>query len=405
MKIKFYKKYFLIIFYIFFFPLKIFCNGIVEDILSKMTLDEKIGQLFMVPACPLRKDHHEKDLLDLFKKYHIGGVIIKQSDPESQINFLNFLQKNSEYPLLVSADAEWGLGMRMENVISYPKNLYLSKLDNSNYHLIYELGKEIARQLKLVGVHINLAPVVDVNNNINNPTVFERSFGSDPQLVAKLSCLYMQGMKTENVLCAAKHFPGYGDIEIDPHLDLPKAFHDLKRLKNVEFVPYKKLIENDVDLIMTAHIFLPKFSKNYPATMSKEITTDLLKNRLGFKGAVITDALNMKALTNHYSIEEIALLSHMAGNDILLYGDHISPKIDDILQRQIPRAFNAIKNAYINGSLQEEQLNKQVLKILKLKEKLNLFKNRSVKEFNDKKINSDAAILLKQKLEELISSN
>jgi len=359
-----------------------------------MSLDEKIGQLFMIPLCPKRDDYHMQDVKKLICKYHIGGIIVKQSDPETQINCLNDLQKISKLPLIVAADAEWGLGMRMEKTISYPKNIYLSNIEDES--LLYELGCEIARQLKLVGVHINLAPVVDIDTS-DNDFLSERSFGKDPSLVAKKAKVLVLGMQSQNILATLKHFPGYNAVEIDPHLNLPKTSHIKNRLENFDFIPYKELIE-DVAFIMTAHILLYNIS-NIPASMSKEIITELLIDTLGFQGIIITDALNMKALTNLYSIEDIALYAHIAGNDILLYGDHINPNVDDIIARQIPLAFFAIKQAYLKNILDEKKLDRQVLKILKAKEKLNLFENRFIDEFDEKKLNSQNAYLLKEKLE------
>lgn len=391
-----YKKFILIFFSLLTFSFNLFSKNTSEEILENMSLDEKIGQLFMVPLCPKRDCHHFDDIQKLIDNYYIGGIIIKQANPKEQIDTLNYFQGQSKYPLLVSADAEWGLGMRMNETISYPKNIYLGLIEDDN--LIFELGKEIARQLKLVGVHINLAPVVDINNNPKNQVIKERVFGSDSKLVTKKAKLIVLGMQSQNILCTAKHFPGYGDIEIDPHLDLPKAYHSLDRLKNIEFIPYNELIENNIACIMTAHILLPNLDY-LPVTMSKKLTEDLLRNVLNFKGLIITDALNMKALTNIYSIEHIALQSHIAGNDILLYGDHINPNIDDILNRQVPIAFDAIKQAYLSGQLDIKKLNEHVLKILKAKEKLNLFENRFVEKFDDKKINSEYAYKLKERLE------
>lgn len=374
----------------------VFSESVSDGLLKKMSLDEKIGQLFMVPFCPNRKDAHFEDIQKLMDHYHIGGFIVKQSDPESQINALNFFQKRSKLPLIVAADAEWGLAMRMEKAISYPKNIYLGKVEDQD--LLFDLGKEIGRQLRLVGAHINLAPVVDINNNPKNLIIKERVFGNDPNLVAKKAKLMVLGMQSQNILCAAKHFPGYGDIETDPHMDLPRASHTLDRLLEMEFVPYARLIESGIACIMTAHIALTNLDV-LPATMSKKIIEEILRNKLQFQGIIITDALNMKALTNIYSDEEIALFSHMVGNDILLYGDHINPNIDYILNRRIPSAFEAIKQAYVSGKLDIKRLNEHVLKILKAKEGLGLFENRYIEAFDEEKLNNGYAYTLKDQLE------
>jgi beta-glucosidase-like glycosyl hydrolase len=383
---------------ILFFPIFLFSIDI-DQIIKNMSLDEKIGQLFMIPLCPKRDASHKQDILNLINKYHIGGFIVKQSDPKNQITSLNYFQEKSKYPLLVSADAEWGLGMRMENTISFPKNIYLSKIKDENF--LFMLGQEIARELRLVGVHINLAPVVDVNDDINTPSIGLRTFGSDLNNITNKAKKISLGMQSNNVLACLKHFPGYSDILVDPHLNLPISNHSLERVKNIDFIPYQKLIKEDVKCIMTAHILIKELDA-YPATMSKFFIEELLRGYLNFKGLIITDALNMKALTNIYSIEEIALKSHTAGNDILLYGDHINPNIDDILQNQIPRAFQAIKKAYQDKKLDENFLNEKVKRILKAKDDLSLFKNRFLNEFDEEKLNSKHAYILKEKLEKLI---
>ena len=382
------------LFFLLFCPLFLFAISFSEKILDQMSLDEKIGQLFMIPACPKRDFCHLNDLEKTIKKFHIGGVIVKQSDPESQIKFLNYLQSLSKYPLIVSADAEWGLGMRMEKTISFLKNMTLGAIDDDD--LLYELGKEIGLELKAVGVHINLAPVVDINCRAKNPTINIRAFSDDKNIVTKKAYLLMKGMQDENIIACLKHFPGYGDVLTDPHLDLPVAYHETKRLNEIELFPYDFLIKNSAKAIMTGHIMLPKLC-NKPATMSKEIL-DILLNQKNYKNLLITDALNMKALTKHYSIEDIAFYSHLAGNDILLYGDHIAPNIDDILLNQVPIAFKALKEAYVTKKLDIAKLNKHVLKILKAKEKLNLFENRFTPPYDANVILNPDAYQLKYDL-------
>jgi beta-glucosidase-like glycosyl hydrolase len=388
-----FKKNIVFFFLIIFIPIFLKAE-IAEEILSKMSLDEKIGQLFMIPACPKRDMDHFNDLEKVFNDYHIGGVIIKQSDAKSQIDFLNKLQKISKYPLIVAADAEWGLAMRMENTIAFPKNMTLGAIQDDA--LLYEMGKEIGKELRAVGVHINLAPVVDINSNLTKPIINVRSFSDDRYIVTQKAKYLMKGMEYENIIACIKHFPGYGDITIDPHKDLPIAYHDLKRLDEIEFYPYDFLINDGVEAIMTGHIILPKISDK-PATMSKEIL-DILINGKNYKHLIITDALNMSALTNHYSFEDIALYAHIAGHDILLYGDHIAPNIDDILQNQVPRAFNKIKKAYLEKRLPDDKLDAHVLKILKAKEKLKLFENRFVSDYDPNIILNPKAFALKKKL-------
>ncbi|NGX44608.1 MAG: Beta-hexosaminidase [Candidatus Anoxychlamydiales bacterium] len=377
-------------------PFFLFSKSTSEKILDQMSLDEKIGQLFMLPACPKADENHLKDLEDVINKYHLGGVIVKQSDAETQINFLNHLQKVSKLPLFVSADAEWGLGMRMENTISFPKNMTLGAIQNDE--LLYEMGKEIAIELKAVGVHINFAPVIDINSNAKNPIINVRSFSDDKEIVAKKANLLMQGMQDQNIIACPKHFPGLGDVIVDPHLDIPIAYHNLGRLESIEFYPYDILINKNAKAIMTAHVLFPKLS-NLPATLCKEILDILIKEK-GFKNLLITDALNMKALTKYYHAGEIALLSHIAGNDILLYGAIGKASVDEIILDFFPKAFMALKQAYLEKELNEEKLNEHVLKILKAKEDLNLFENRHTPEYDPNIILNSKALKLKQKLYE-----
>ncbi len=330
-----------------------------------MTLDEKIGQLFIIPASPSMGEKHRQELLHVIKTYKIGGIILKGTSIESR----KWLQDFDD-SMLICVDAEWGLGMRMTDQMSFPKNLTLGAVQNTR--LLYELGLEIGKQVRNFGAHLNLAPVVDVNNNPNNPIIHMRSFGQDPESVAKRGALMMQGMQDAGIFVCAKHFPGHGDTGIDSHLQLPKIEHDLKHLDTIELFPFKRLTSQGADFVMTAHLLFPELD-TLPATLSKKIVQSLLREKLDYQGMVITDALNMKALANHYSVEEIALLAHTAGHDFLLYGDHIFPNIDQILSNDIPKAFKAIKSAYVSGELDEKDLDKTVNRILSLKKKMQKF--------------------------------
>lgn len=339
-----------------------------QTLFATLTLDEKIGQLFIVPARSSFGEEHRQDLLNIIRTYHIGGIILKQGDPKAQINLINFLQKESKIPLLCVQDAEWGLSMRLEHTTRFPKNLTLGAIQNDA--LIYQLGKEIGRGCKKVGIHINLAPVVDVNNNPLNPIIHIRSFGGDPENVARKAIAYMNGLASEGILACAKHFPGHGDTSVDSHLDLPLIPHSFDRLQKVELVPFKAMIEAGVPCIMSAHLAIPSLDSSLPATFSSKILTDLLRGQLKFKGLLISDALNMQALARYYSAKEIGLKALLAGHDLLLYGDHIAPNIERILKEDVPCAFERIKTALKEGTLSEEQLDAHVNKILKIKEGL-----------------------------------
>lgn len=338
-----------------------------ESMLREMTLDQKIGQLFVAPACPLRGEDHWADWMKILEDCHIGNAIVKQSDPITQVKFLNRLQNESEIPLLIVADAEWGLAMRMSNTIAFPRNMTLGAIGDP--HLIYLMGKEIGRQAKLVGIHLNLAPVADVNNNPLNPVIHMRSFGEDPMRVAACVSAYARGLQSSGILACAKHFPGHGDTHVDSHRDLPVIGHLMNRLEAVEFVPFKRVIDEGIDALMTAHLYIPSVDPVFPTSLSKDCLK-IARERLHFNGLIISDALNMKAVADRYSPEEVAILARKAGCDLLLYGDHKDPQVDQILREMIPRAFDALKKAYLTQELNIDELDQSVLRILYAKEKI-----------------------------------
>src|SRR5579872_4641816 len=209
-----------------------------ESRLKEMTLEEKIGQLFIMPACQLRGEDHRRDLYRLITTYHIGGIILKQGTAQGQRLLINSLQAHAKIPLLAVQDAEWGLRMRLSDTLGFPKNLTLGAITDSKW--IYQLGKEIGRQSKLVGVQINLAPCIDINSNPQNPIIHMRSFGEEPARVANHALALMHGMQSEGVAACAKHFPGHGDTSIDSHCALPLIPHALTRIEAVEFFPFRK---------------------------------------------------------------------------------------------------------------------------------------------------------------------
>nr|AAN10188.1 putative glycosylhydrolase [Candidatus Fritschea bemisiae] len=345
-------------------------EGWAEKIFKTLTVEEKIGQLFIVPACPKFSSEMIEKMLDV---YHIGALILKQAHPKEQIPFLNALQKRSKLPLLCTGDAEWGLGMRMQETLSFPRNEIMGKVKDQS--LLFSSGKEIGRQCRIVGIHLNFAPVVDINNHPNNTVIGNRSFGSDPEKVSRCASLIIQGMRAGKVLSCLKHFPGHGDTDVDSHKGLPTILHSRKHLEQVEFLPFKENLES-ADAIMTGHLMLPVLDKNFPASLSKLIVTDLLQKEWGFKGLIITDALNMKALTQNYSVEEIALKAFLAGHDLLLYGSHRYDDVKNLLENAIPLAYKSIQNGIINGEIDSDLLDARVLKILQVKERLGLHKDR-----------------------------
>jgi len=361
-----------------------------EKILPTLTIQEKIGQLFVVPACP---NFETESLFEVIENYHIGAIIIKQGHPLEQIPFINALQTRSNLPLLCTGDAEWGLGMRMEETLSFPKNLTLGAIEDES--LLYKLGKTIGHQCRLVGIHLNFAPVVDVNP-IVNPIIGVRAFGDDPESVSRKGALVIRGMQDGGILACAKHFPGHGAADVDSHNDLPTIPYSYRHLEQVEFVPFKGALLEGVEAVMSGHLMVQAIDAQNPASLSYPIITELLKEKWGFQGLCITDALNMEALCKNYTTEEIAVNALMAGHDLLLYGAHRYNDVEYILRQLIPAAFSAIEKGVIEGRIPEEVINAHVLKILSIKERLGLHQNRFVPLPTDlmEQLHSEAAYAL-----------
>jgi beta-N-acetylhexosaminidase len=344
--------------------------------LHSMTLRQKIGQLFMVATassfeqpeealaslllkCPYRMDH---DYIEyLIREYHIGGIVfLFKGTPDKQIDLTNHLQSISRIPLLIGQDCEWGLSMRLYETIRFPKNMTLGAIDDVS--LIHQLGYEIGKQCKAIGVHINFAPVVDVNVNPENPVINDRSFGESPVGVARKSVAYLQGLQEAGILACAKHYPGHGDTAVDSHVALPIIRHAKERLEAVELLPFKTAIEAKITAIMTAHIVVPSLSGDdiLPATFSPKLLCEILRHKLNFKGLIITDGLGMKALTDYYKPGEIELNALLAGNDILL------------CPLDVPKAVELIEQALTEGRITEKDIDERVLKVLTVKEKQGL---------------------------------
>lgn len=274
---------------------------------------------------------------------------------------MNDYQLVSEVPLLGAIDAEWGLGMRLDGTISYPFQMSLGAVQNDS--LLYEMGQEVARQVKRSGLHINLAPVVDVNNNPGNPVINFRSFGEDRENVSRKGIAYMQGMQSEYILTTAKHFPGHGDTDTDSHLALPQINHSRQRLDSIEMYPFRQMIRAGIGGVMVAHLDIPSLdSSGVPSTLSKKIISDILKDSLDFRGIVITDAMNMKGVTKGKEpgvVDEEALV---AGNDLLEFTE------------DVPRAISEVRKAVKNGLISQQQIDNRLRKVLALKQWVGLDK-------------------------------
>lgn len=333
----------------------------VEQEISQMSLDEKIGQLIMVRASTTGKKGERADILNQIRKYHIGGICFFQGDPRRQVKHINEFQKATKTPLLIAIDGEWGLGMRYpEHTVSFPRQLTLGAIQDNS--LIYEMGLEVARQMRRTGIHINFAPVVDVNNNPRNPVINDRSFGEDKYNVAAKSYAYMKGMQDGGLLACAKHFPGHGDTDVDSHYGLPIITHSAERLRAIEMMPFESLIDEGIASIMVAHLHLPALDnrEHRPATLSKPIVTDILRDEMGYEGLIITDAMEMKGVADYYpnGISDAEAL--VAGNDIIL------------LPNDISKTVKTIKQYVSTGQLSEERIDASVRRVLLAKQRLGL---------------------------------
>lgn len=333
-----------------------YCNHPwVDSVISEMTIEEKIAQSIFIATWSNRDISHYMDVDRTIREHGIGGLVFFQGTPDKQVELIKHYQDISEIPLGIALDGEWGPGMRLDNIQDYPYQMTLGAISNDS--LIYDMGRRIASQLKLLGININLAPVADINNNPFNPVINFRSFGENRDKVTRKVLMYMKGMQDNGVLATAKHFPGHGDTDTDSHHDLPVLFHSRQRFDSLELYPFKHAIDNGIGAIMSAHLNIPAFdtTTNLSSTLSKKIMTGLLKNELDFKGLALTDAMNMKGLTKFYGPGEADALAYQAGNDILEY-------VSDV-----ETAVNAIKEYYDNGRIPYEQIENTTRKILAFK--------------------------------------
>lgn len=332
----------------------------VDSIYSGMTLEERIGQLFMVDIFSSDPRSKTDQVKDLIKEQHIGGVIFSKGGPMRQARLTNEFQELSKVPLLVGMDAEWGLSMRLDSTFAYPWNMALGAI--TDHTVIRKIGRRIGDHCRRMGVHVNFAPVVDINTNPANPIIGNRSFGEDRENVTEKSLAFMKGMQEAGILANAKHFPGHGDTESDSHKTLPTIHFDRQRLDSIELHPYRRLIGEGLSSVMVAHLNIPSLEERpgYPSSISKAVVTDLLKKEMGFNGLIFTDALNMKGATNFKEPGEVDLAAFLAGNDVLL------------ISGNVPLGIQRITGAYNEGLITEERLAHSVKKILYAKYKAGL---------------------------------
>ena len=359
----------------------------VDETYKSLSQEEKLGQLFIVALYTNKGDSHINEVRNIVTHDKIGGLILMQDDASKEIDLVNEFQKKSKVPLMIGMDAEWGLFQRINSAYKFPWAMTLGAIQDKD--LIYKMAAKIAEDCKRMGINWDFAPVVDVNTNPNNPIIGNRSFGSEVSNVTESALAYSNGLQDHNILAAIKHFPGHGDTNTDSHLDLPVVAHNLNRLNEIELAPFKALMNKGIGGVMVAHLYVPSLEseKGIPASVSKKIITDLLKTELGYKGLIITDALNMGAVANKYKPGELDALAFKAGNDIMLFSQGVA------------EGKKLIQKAIDQGEISPSRLEESVKKILLTKYYLGLHQYTPKNPVNvNNDINNDSHKQLVQNL-------
>lgn len=359
----------------------------VDKTYNSLSQDEKLGQLFIVALYTNKDENHINQVRNIVTNDKIGGLILMQDDAAREINLVNEFQQKSKIPLMIGMDAEWGLYQRIVTAHKFPWAMTLGAIQDKN--LIYQMAAKIAEDCKRMGINWDFAPVVDVNTNPNNPIIGNRSFGSEVSNVTQSALSYSNGLQDNNILAAIKHFPGHGDTSTDSHLDLPVVSHNLERLNAIELAPFKSLMDKGIGGVMVAHLYVPSLEsgKGIPASISKNIITGLLKEKFGYKGLIITDALNMGAVANKYKPGELDALAFKAGNDIMLFSQGVA------------EGKKLIQKAIDNGEISQSRVEESVKKILLTKYflGLNQYTPKNPENINQD-INNDSHKILVQNL-------
>ncbi|NLM51427.1 MAG: beta-N-acetylhexosaminidase [Firmicutes bacterium] len=357
----------------------------LQEQLAQMTLEEKVGQLVIVGMDGTELNEKIKNLI---QNYHAGGVILYKKNITGSTQLLQLLNQlkssnNSKIPLFLSLDEEGGPVSRLpDEITKLPSNKIIGEINNEN--LSYNLGQALALQLKAYGFNLNFAPVLDINSNPQNPVIGDRSFGAGADLVSRLGVATIKGLQDGGVIPVGKHFPGHGDTLVDSHVGLPVVTYDLDRLRNFELLPFQAAIGSGVDAMMVAHILLPKLDDKFPASLSHNIITGLLKEELGFQGLVVTDDLTMGAIVKHYSLAQAAVQAVKAGNDLLLVCHDYESQL---------AVLQALQTAVASGDIPEARIEESVYKILQLKQKYNL-SDRPVEAVDTEAVNAKVRKLL-----------
>ena len=332
----------------------------IKEKIDSMTLEQKIGQLFIVG---FEGDIINDEIIDLVNNQEVGGLIYFSRNvvDSNQIITLNNEIKDikKDIPLFISVDEEGGVVSRVpDEFLKLPSSGYIGKFDDEN--LSYNIGSIISKELKSLGFNMDFAPVLDIDSNPNNTVIGERAFGNNADIVSKLGIKTMEGLRDGGIIPVVKHFPGHGDTDIDSHYGLPIVTKTLEELNNLEFIPFKNAIENGADVVMVSSIILSSIDSEYPATMSKKVTTDILRNKLNFDGVIATDDMTMGAIMDNYNLTDAVIMAINAGNDLIL----VCHGYDDII-----KSISAVKDAVSSNIISEERIDESVYRILKLKEK------------------------------------
>ncbi|WP_040346354.1 beta-N-acetylhexosaminidase [Neobacillus bataviensis] len=346
-------------------------NQSISAVISKMSLEDKIGQMILAGVSGTTMDASAKKLIS---QIHVGGIIFYKNNFETSaqaVQFVNQLKagNSSSLPLLLGVDQEGGRVTRLPGgLVNFPPNKQIGQVNNPEFS--YKVGTLLGQELKEFGLNLDFAPVLDINSNPNNPVIGDRSFGNNAEIVSKLGVQTMKGIQSQNVITTIKHFPGHGDTSVDSHLDLPIVNKSLKELKELELIPFERAINQGADVVMVAHILLPQLDKSNPGTMSKAVMTDLLRKQLGFTGVIMTDDMTMGAITEHFDTGKAAVESVKAGSDIILVGHDYN---------NVVKIISSLKTAVQNGEISEQRLNESIERIIQLK------RNYSI---NDTKVES-----------------
>ena len=315
----------------------------VDSVYNSLTLEQRVAQLICMRANQPDKPYYE-EVAQCIQQYNIGGVCFFRNDEVLQVEQTNAWQALAQTPLMVSIDAEWGLAMRLRKTVSYPFQMTLGAINDNE--LIYLMGQQVAEQCHRMGVHVNFAPVADVNSNAKNPVIGVRSFGEDPRNVGEKAAAYALGMQSKGLITSMKHFPGHGNTDTDSHMTLPTVTRSYEEVKDIELAPFRYLIERGVNGAMVGHLYFPAIEKveNTSSSLSKGVVTDLLKDEMGFEGLIFTDGLDMKGVSQTISADSVSYVAFLAGNDVL------------ILPHDVPKAIQQIKE----GAERDEEIANRV---------------------------------------------